>query len=410
MRLVFRPGSVDTKDVAAAGSRQNEDHGYVIQPSLTISSVHPGGLLRPDLDQQNLQQPGKGSTSCQLSEESSRKTTSPNHEQNQGTAARRVIALLCSCMLLASMATVVLQAQAPRDCVSWSEKRHVIQKMKNDLTSSLIGQDLATDTILTHLSQFLSETRERRKPLVLLFYGPSGSGKTFAGEIIGQALMPGASAQAASQGKRYAIPDYHNDVTSENNLSQKISTDNCLCSESNVFLLDDLDLPTKSQWLQELAPLLSGDRQSYSWYGHCPSMARSIVILTMQVGTEGLIKQTERMLQSGVARSKFPVSFQASTNKLFSNASSGHKFIADVLGTVDALVPFLPLQAEHVAKCVTRELRTKRMSSTDAAVKKVLSLLEFANLGGSAELQYALYGCKHVTARVAEAAGLFDLQ
>ena len=398
MRLIFRPGSIGKLDVTHDEDLRQEYDGFAVHPSLTVSECSSrsadGGhssshgisycspLLRIDSDT-------KDSAGYQVS------LSAP--VVKTGNRKQKLLVLLCTSLLVISVVAMVMEARQPRDCLHWSQKPNSLQVMSDNLDIALVGQELARDIILSEISQFLQKSDNRAKPLVLVFYGPSGVGKTRASEIIGQSLMS-ATSRLAGFGKRYSIADHQKDVPADHNVSLKISKDSCICSKSNVFLLEDLDIETKSAWLPELAPMLSGAKHDYGWHSSCQPMDNAIIILTMQVGADMLTAKVTDLYQSGLSRAGAASSVRSVARELFANASSGH-IVTSIVGAVDAFIPFLPLEKQHVEMCIMDELAATNLPVTDALVSKVLSLLEFVG----SQQQIVKHGCKKVAAYVHEA-------
>lgn len=112
---------------------------------------------------------------------------------------------------------------------------NAIKDMREEMESSIIGQDKAKFSVLSSLYQ-LSKKKDN-KPIVLHFYGPSGVGKTELAKSIseyfeGDLLRIQFSMMQTEEAYKYIFGDTHSKASFAGDL---------LSRESNVVLIDEFD-------------------------------------------------------------------------------------------------------------------------------------------------------------------------
>ncbi|XP_065177108.1 torsin-2A-like [Sycon ciliatum] len=394
MRIVLRSGGIYTSDPSSS-EREGSSHGvdvddgYSVQPSLTTSSSR--AQLNPALNTS-----GQGECVeqvCSSGEQGAAVNKQPRPQRKPGTGS-----LACVVLLVACLAVIVFQATKPSGCVSWNSRPNLLQTVEEKLATQLTGQDLAIEIILHEIRSFVNKPAEQRsKPLVLVLYGPSGTGKTLAAEVLRRHLMFSREKQISS-GKRYFVPDhYHSEAKRCQGLISNILQDSRLCKHGNVFVLEDLDLAKKTDWLEDLAPLFSG--QTYWQHGHAYSFSNAIFILTVRTASAELVQQSSRLRKSGVARDS--PDYSGVMESMLTGENPSVEYLGPVRRYVDAFVPFLPLEKEHVAYCVSQELKQTGQDVTKEAMDYALSLAGFPARPDAVSGQFSEHGCKKVPLYVA---------
>ncbi|XP_064106805.1 LOW QUALITY PROTEIN: torsin-2A-like [Macrobrachium nipponense] len=259
-----------------------------------------------------------------------------------------------------------------------------LEELDRYLSESVIGQEIATNVILSSLQDF--ENNKVNSPLVMWMVGWTGSGKTFSTNILKKVLS------SASQIFTVIPSLYPQNDVSELKLKVKGLYDELHPCSFNVIVIDGWDennLP-----FEILEQLLSHFRVGVYQQ---KEIGKTLIVLSGTQGSQNINKEYLRLRRDGRKRESLRVDdFKTVTER----ETQGRKML-EVLKSY-AFVPFLPMEAEQIQKCVTEELSKMNKSGLlpeDYNYKKIIELVigQLDFIPASYPL-LAVTGCKRVQA------------
>lgn len=232
----------------------------------------------------------------------------------------------------------------------WTLKDGRAYDLKYNLTNKLHGQPFVSGRVYSSIIRHI-ESSEPKKPLVLSFHGPTGTGKNYAAKIIADAVVPQKSqyevisclnlCPCADQCPPETI------MRCKMNLQERIRSKLKSCDRT-IFVFDELE---------NLAPgIIDGIMHflDYSVDSKEYDHRRSIFIFLTNVGASTIINMVYDAYIKGEHRKDIPFSeiHQALNQAAFNEENGFMRSKLILKDYIDHMVPFFPLEREHVEKCI----------------------------------------------------------
>ncbi|GFR71368.1 torsin-1A-like [Elysia marginata] len=302
---------------------------------------------------------------------------------------------LCGILLLAIAYVLNLRREKCRLSRQFDSKA-----LKTDLETLVFGQHFGSEIIPYEMELYFKKLKktdpsstedgygiskaEKCKPLVLSFHGWTGVGKNFISKIISNSF-PGSVVN------HIVIPLHFPHEALEHRYGQIIQdwlvTNNTACTV-NIVVIDEMD--------KAFSPVTEGIIAGIKSLSQpCHVAAPTIILLLSNSYATDINRLFLELVTESKNREKLPLTpFQT----LFSESvNDSWNSMFNRNGLIDAYVPFLPLEREHVLQCIKRDLVSKRFSTDSEAVGKIMNELTFKTLAG---LEISITGCKRVADKV----------
>ncbi|KAF6772999.1 hypothetical protein AHF37_08093 [Paragonimus kellicotti] len=262
------------------------------------------------------------------------------------------------------------------------------------LTSQLHGQHIVTERVFYHLTAHVLD-QNPRKPLALSFHGYTGVGKNFVSNLVAANLF-----KLGSKSRFYHFYDatvhfaHRPKVDEYKEKLQRELRDAVAQCPFSMFVFDEMHIMPDGI-LDVLAPLLEF-RESVDGV----DFRRSIFLFLSNAGGSVINRRLYDHLKSGKKRSDLQY---ADLNRLLTRSAfndeggfrSSHLIQKHL---ITAMIPFLPLQIDHVRLCVRDAAEQRNVSFTEDLAQFVLDELEW----GPEDTQlFSVSGCKRVYEKVA---------
>jgi len=233
-----------------------------------------------------------------------------------------------------------------------------VESLHNELRRRVHGQHIAVNVVTRQLEDFNSALD--RKQLVISFHGWTGIGKNYMSSIIAQYLPP-------TSVHKLIIP-LHFPHGTENDawlLSEWITSNtSSLSCGLHLFIVDEIDkaAATIVHSLHETLTELS--RQS-------DTASRAVFLLLTNDGATEINSATTQVLMNGGCRDDLDYA------RLVPHLSSQWYTELVSADLIDEMVPFLPLERQHVVQCTETELKRRQVSVTQQLVDDIVNRLSY---------------------------------
>ncbi|BFZ24380.1 hypothetical protein BsWGS_27418 [Bradybaena similaris] len=270
--------------------------------------------------------------------------------------------------------------------------------LEHDLASKLHGQHLVQKTVLRHLRSHL-QSDSPQKALVLSFHGPTGVGKNFVSRIIADNIYKDGvkspfvhMLSATREFPHEAMVPFYKDQ-----LKAWIEGNMTRCGQS-MFIFDEVDkLPAKL--LDVIKPYLD-------YYTHLGGIdyRRAIFLFLSNTGGTDISKMLLERWKAGLSRedlqlSEVEGSMMASAINAENKQGLWHsQLISSHL--ITAYIPFLPLEKQHVRKCVADYFLLKNYPVLPIHGQLVDEVLKELTFFPPTEQVFSSTGCKRVAEKV----------
>lgn len=251
-----------------------------------------------------------------------------------------------------------------------SEENSRDYNLRYNLTNKLHGQPLVAARIFPALIGHIKSSSPR-KPLVLSFHGPTGTGKNFAARLIANGLIRNENQfEVISCLTLCPCHDACNLETAtacRRKLQDRIKNKLKSCSKT-IFVFDELEnLPAGI--IDGITPFLDYSVDSKE-YDH----RQSIFIFLSNVGAGSIFEIVYDAYKKGEHRKdiEYHILHNALNEAAFNEDSGFMKSKLILKDYIDHMVPFFPLEKEHVEKCIsdyTQECYGKKAS--DGLIRNV---------------------------------------
>lgn len=256
-----------------------------------------------------------------------------------------------------------------------------VSEVQDNLEREVYGQHVAINVISENLKQFMSN-QQLSAPLVLSFHGWTGVGKNHVSDILARSFSPG-SVHKIILPLHYPHSDESERYSQE--LNRTIMNKVRPCSKQ-LFVIDDLD---KASW--DVVPALRTVLEEVN--KKKLSHSSVVFVLLSSTGSTDINLYTLRWLSSGGDR--HAMSHDILKEVLLAHDSWHSHFYNE--GLITDLVPFLPLEKQHVQQCVVQDLKDKGKEVKDSLVEEVANDLTYFPRENPL---FSTSGCRKVTSVV----------
>ncbi|CAL8089296.1 unnamed protein product [Calicophoron daubneyi] len=292
--------------------------------------------------------------------------------------------------LIAYMAKTHLECAVRECCAKGVEFNST--GLKEALLHQLHGQHIASDRVYHHVVAHFMD-KHPRKALALSFHGYTGVGKNYVSNMIVTNVL-----KLGTKSRFYHFYDanihfQHRSKIDEYKpkLLEELRSAVLACPYS-IFVFDEVhNMPTGI--LDVLAPLLEF-RDSVDGV----DFRKSVFLFLSNTGGKYINQLTYQHLVSGKKRDQLRYT-DVDRDLTRSAFNEGGLHSSDLIkkNLITAMVPFLPLEAEHIRECVKDAARQRLVQFTEEMAEFVLSELEW---GPENTQFFAVSGCKRVYEKV----------
>uniref|UniRef100_A0A8D8Y454 Torsin-like protein n=2 Tax=Cacopsylla melanoneura TaxID=428564 RepID=A0A8D8Y454_9HEMI len=283
-----------------------------------------------------------------------------------------------------------------------------IQNLESELKRQIHGQELAISYISGALKNHFQNRNHNSKALALSLHGLPGTGKTFVAEILATAIFPKYKKERSSRfvhkfNSRIHFPD-DNKMWQYQGLLRDWIISNVTACERSIFIFDEVDKFPKGL-LNVLKPFLD----HHAVYNQVP-FSNTIFMFLSNAGGKAIMDQLIELQKggwvlSGKSRADLKLNDFEPVTKFFSYNEPGGFHTSDIIAhnVIDHYIPFMPLETEHVVKCIknefdhAREYYPSMKVSFDDLKTYVLEGMTFIP---EDEKIFSSSGCKRVKAKV----------
>ena len=275
------------------------------------------------------------------------------------------------------------------ECCGGDWIRPELPQLEETLEENLFGQHLVT-TIVTRAVRAHVRKKEPKKALVMSFHGWTGSGKNFVAKFVVESLF---KLGLASQYVHLFISTLHfpnQDQTDiyKLNVQDWIRGNISECQQS-VFIFDEID-KMPGGMIDAIKPFID----HHDLVGGL-NFRRSIFIFLSNTGGRDITKETHKMWQKGRRREDL---LYTDLEKLINDGAFNelgglhHSSVIDS-SLIDVYVPFLPLERQHVRRCVIKEAKDRNLTMTE---EDIMGIVDSLSYWPSDTKLYSTTGCKRI--------------
>ena len=265
--------------------------------------------------------------------------------------------------------------------------KHDFDHLSNNLTLDFFGQHLVTENIIEILKAHI-KNEQTKKPLVLSFHGSPGTGKTFVSKLIAESFykLGMSSKHTVFFNIQEHDENYEQEVII---LTRTIESTVSRCKYA-LFIFEEAHL-MNSKLLDVILPYVNYPSLSYN---------RAIFIFLSNLGAYRINDYVVGKMRVG--RKRESITLEEVHNLLHSYIKTekpfkGTEFVAQNL--VDAYIPFLPLERQHVRECVYVIMRQKHLDFDEHFVDSIVTSTPYFP---EAYPLFASAGCKSLEYIIAE--------
>ncbi|NXI02327.1 TOR3A protein, partial [Pachycephala philippinensis] len=269
-----------------------------------------------------------------------------------------------------------------------------ITGLEADLSEHLHGQHLAKEAVVQALQEFLQGPRTQ-KALVLSFHGWSGTGKNFVARLVASHLYrDGLRSECVRVFISLLHFPHHNYVDSyKAQLQRQLSETLRRCGQA-LFIFDEAE-KLHSSLLDAIRPFMA-HRDSKGQADH----QRSIFLFLSNLGGNTINEVALDFWRAGRAREEISMELLEQRLRLElqeapENSHAHSQLLRENL--IDVVVPFLPLQYQHVKLCARDAFRARGLPYTEATLDQLAQMMVFVP---KEEKLFSAQGCKSVSQRI----------
>lgn len=277
--------------------------------------------------------------------------------------------------------------------------RNDMDKFQRLFDQKVFGQPVVKSLVAAAVSGHFKGNS--KKALVLSFHGWPGVGKNLVATILAESFF--------QQGTKSAFFKQYNarvDFTLESKVHlyrerlQNEIKDTISRCERAVFVFDEVDM-MPAKLIDVLYPFI--DYQD-TIFGIDPRKATFIFLSNR--GGRDIADITFGLWKKGRDRSTYRAfEFAEALKKTAYNEEGGLQYSDNINShLISFYVPFLPLQAEHVKKCIAAELSTKQfLGAENTIIEEVFDQVPFTKKDSPSGGLFAVSGCKNIDTLVSTA-------
>ncbi|KAM7014072.1 torsin-3A [Passerculus sandwichensis] len=269
-----------------------------------------------------------------------------------------------------------------------------ITGLEAELNGQLHGQHLAKAVVLRAVQGFLQGPRPP-KALVLSFHGWSGTGKNFVARMVATHLFrDGLRSDCVRVFVSLLHFPHHNYVDSyKAQLQRQISETLQRCRQA-LLIFDEAE-KLHSNLLDAITPFMA----QHTSKGQADQQ-RSIFLFLSNLGGNTINEVALDFWRAGRAREEIPLELLEQRLRLelqeaAENSYAHRQLLREKL--IDFVVPFLPLEYQHVRLCARDAFLARGLPYTEATLDQVAQMMVFVP---KEEKLFSAQGCKSVPQRI----------
>jgi len=250
-----------------------------------------------------------------------------------------------------------------------------VDSLRRELHCRIFGQHIAVNVIVKSLEEFT--TAPDRRQLVMSFHGWTGIGKNFVSRIIAEHLSP-TNVHKIIVPLHFAHASDNDGLLLSEWILSNVSSPSC---GLHLFIIDEIDKAASSLIYSFHETLSKLSEQS------CTT-CRAVFLLLTNDGATGINAAITELLKNGGSREDLDhVNLVADlTSQWYTELVSST--------SIDEVVPFLPLERQHVAQCVETELKQRQVDITQRLVDDVVNSLSYFPAASSF---FSSSGCRRIS-------------
>ncbi|XP_032923833.1 torsin-3A [Catharus ustulatus] len=261
-----------------------------------------------------------------------------------------------------------------------------------DLSGQLHGQHLAKEVVVQAVQGFL-QSPQPQKALVLSFHGWSGTGKNFVARMVANHLYrDGLKSDCVRVFVSLLHFPHHNYVDSYKvQLQRQISETLQRCGQP-LLIFDEAE-KLHSSLLDAIRPVLAQDDSKGQ-----VDQQRPIFLFLSNLGGNTINEVALDFWRADRAREEISLELleQRLRQELQDAAENAHSHLLRE-NLIDFVVPFLPLEYQHVKLCARDAFLARGLPYTEATLDKVAQMMVFVP---KEEKLFSAQGCKSVSQRI----------
>ncbi|XP_057337618.1 torsin-1A-like [Microplitis mediator] len=271
-----------------------------------------------------------------------------------------------------------------------------LTRLDDALEKNLYGQHIAYDVVVSALRAHV-KSGHSPKALTMSFHGTPGTGKNF----VTQNIVKNFYKEGAKSKYFYFFSGRLSFLLQNMVAMYQDSIINSLveCPQS-IFVFDEVDMMSPGI-LNVLVPFMEYSTVQIFHRGKRVNVEtnKAIFIFLSNTGIQEIVETLHHLWQSGKKREEMSLSDfeELVSNGAFNEKGSFYKSDTITTSLIDHYVPFLPLESEHVEKCIEAAFRERGRSPSAQQIQDVMSHVTFIP---PLEI-FAKSGCKRIEQKVA---------
>jgi ATP-dependent Clp protease ATP-binding subunit ClpA len=263
--------------------------------------------------------------------------------------------------------------------------------LKTVLGKSLFGQHLVLNPVINTIRGHINDPSPI-KPLVISFHGWTGNGKNFVTKFITEHLFS-YGMQSRFVRKFIASLDFAHEshsVLYRYQVRRQIVETVALCERRSLFIFDEMDkLPAGV--IDGIIPLLGHS----AWNIDGIDLRRAIFVFISNLGGQEINDYVLKAYQSGRSRASLSTK---EMEQIISQLRTDNSWFWSLIerDTIDLLVPFLPMEKQHVKMCVKADMENKGYLYSSSDLERVAN--EMVYFPEESQL-FSVSGCKKVSSK-----------
>ncbi|MFF3697307.1 AAA family ATPase [Streptomyces sp. NPDC002221] len=222
-------------------------------------------------------------------------------------------------------------------------------KIKRQLDAKVFSQDLATSAVARRLQLSVADLNDKARPMAsLLFTGSTGVGKTELAKQLAQLLFGDDQRHLI----RFDMTEYAEDSSFAAFRSELTKS---VWDLSHAVLLFDEVEKASAMVTRVLLQVLDDGRLNDD-NNRAVSFLNTYIILTTNAGSE-IYKGISQYAADDTGASKQLMEYEKLIRRSISSTTGDNRFPPELLGRIDAIVPFQPLSRSTQQKIVRKKLR-----------------------------------------------------
>uniref|UniRef100_A0A8D2MSI7 Torsin-1A C-terminal domain-containing protein n=1 Tax=Zonotrichia albicollis TaxID=44394 RepID=A0A8D2MSI7_ZONAL len=259
--------------------------------------------------------------------------------------------------------------------------------LEAELNGQLHGQHLAKAVVLRAVQGFLQSPRPP-KALVLSFHGWSGTGKNFVARMVATHLFrDGLRSDCVRVFVSLLHFPHHNYVDS---YKVRANSRGGPVGWAGALLIFDEAEKLHSNLLDAITPFMA----QHTSKGQADQQ-RSIFLFLSNLGGNTINEVALEFWRAGRAREEIPLELLEHSSALGENSYAHRQLLREKL--IDFVVPFLPLEYQHVRLCARDAFLARGLPYTEATLDQVAQMMVFVP---KEEKLFSAQGCKSVPQRI----------